>query len=237
MRLIGELAERVRRRERPGHARSEPGVPVGAEPATSTSCIAACSAAGLARPGAGTLADVTSCPGAESCKLAVTQSRGLGRLLGRTARTSGRIWSAMCPGSTSRSAAVRTAAASITSRASASRAACARSAAGRRRTTSSWWAAATADGNHDFGRHAATMPARRCDEALERLVQLYRDQQRRRRNRRWGSSGASKSATVKSRARGSRQARRRTRRLPNDFIDLAEDHAFDPEVQEGECSA
>src|SRR4029453_6530546 len=38
-------------------------------------------AAGLSRSGAGTLSDVTSCPGAESCKLAVTQSRGLGRLL------------------------------------------------------------------------------------------------------------------------------------------------------------
>ena len=38
-------------------------------------------AAGFARPGAGTLSDVTSCPGAESCKLAVTQSRGLGRVL------------------------------------------------------------------------------------------------------------------------------------------------------------
>ena len=38
-------------------------------------------AAGLARAGAGTLSDVTSCPGAESCKLAVTQSRGLGRVL------------------------------------------------------------------------------------------------------------------------------------------------------------
>jgi sulfite reductase (NADPH) hemoprotein beta-component len=38
-------------------------------------------AAGLATPGAGTVADVTSCPGAESCRLAVTQSRGLGRLL------------------------------------------------------------------------------------------------------------------------------------------------------------
>ena len=31
---------------------------------------------------ANTVADVTSCPGAESCRLAVTQSRGLGRLLG-----------------------------------------------------------------------------------------------------------------------------------------------------------
>ncbi len=39
-------------------------------------------AAGLGRADASSLADVTSCPGAESCKLAVTQSRGLGRLLG-----------------------------------------------------------------------------------------------------------------------------------------------------------
>ena len=39
-------------------------------------------AAGLGRAGAGTIADVTSCPGAEACRLAVTQSRGLGRLLG-----------------------------------------------------------------------------------------------------------------------------------------------------------
>ena len=34
--------------------------------------------AGLAKPGANTLADVVSCPGASSCKLAVTASRGLG---------------------------------------------------------------------------------------------------------------------------------------------------------------
>ena len=33
-------------------------------------------AAGMGLPDAGTIADVTSCPGAESCKLAVTQSRG-----------------------------------------------------------------------------------------------------------------------------------------------------------------
>ena len=39
-------------------------------------------ASGLALPDAGTIADVTSCPGAESCRLAVTQSRGLGRMLG-----------------------------------------------------------------------------------------------------------------------------------------------------------
>jgi sulfite reductase beta subunit-like hemoprotein len=38
-------------------------------------------AAGLAQPGAEGLTDVVSCPGAESCRLAVTHSRGLGRLL------------------------------------------------------------------------------------------------------------------------------------------------------------
>src|SRR5262252_6747786 len=38
-------------------------------------------AAGLGLSEAGTVADVASCPGAESCRLAVTQSRGLGRLL------------------------------------------------------------------------------------------------------------------------------------------------------------
>jgi sulfite reductase beta subunit-like hemoprotein len=43
-------------------------------------------AAGLGREGANTLSDVTSCPGAEACKLAVTQSRGLGTLLGETLR-------------------------------------------------------------------------------------------------------------------------------------------------------
>ena len=61
---------------------------------TRTSCSAGCrsltsrplyehlAAAGLSLPDAGTIADVTSCPGAESCRLAVTQSRGLGKLLG-----------------------------------------------------------------------------------------------------------------------------------------------------------
>ena len=38
-------------------------------------------AADLAAPDALTLSDVVSCPGAESCRLAVTQSRGLGRAL------------------------------------------------------------------------------------------------------------------------------------------------------------
>jgi sulfite reductase beta subunit-like hemoprotein len=39
-------------------------------------------AAGLDRTGAGTIIDVTSCPGATSCQLAVTTSRGAAKLLG-----------------------------------------------------------------------------------------------------------------------------------------------------------
>lgn len=42
---------------------------------------AALAAAGLAADGANTLRDVTSCPGADSCNLAVTTSRGLGRAI------------------------------------------------------------------------------------------------------------------------------------------------------------
>ncbi|MCS6902325.1 MAG: nitrite/sulfite reductase, partial [Myxococcales bacterium] len=42
---------------------------------------AALVAAGLAADGAGTLRDITSCPGADSCNLAVTTSRGLGRAI------------------------------------------------------------------------------------------------------------------------------------------------------------
>src|SRR5262249_10581641 len=38
-------------------------------------------AASLGLAEASTIADVASCPGAESCRLAVTQSRGLGRVL------------------------------------------------------------------------------------------------------------------------------------------------------------
>ena len=43
---------------------------------------AALNDAGLSEDGAGTVSDVTSCPGAFSCRLAVTQSRGMARELG-----------------------------------------------------------------------------------------------------------------------------------------------------------
>jgi sulfite reductase (NADPH) hemoprotein beta-component len=191
-------------------------------------------AAGLGRAGASTLADVTSCPGAESCKLAVTQSRGLGRLLteylqdqdllvrdvpGLNIKISG------CPNGCGQHHV-----AGIGFQGSL------RKVGGR--PAPHYFVmvgGGTADGMTTFGRHVATIPARRCDQALQRLVSLFRDQ------RDPGESALSffrrvEIATVKSALRdleglGPEQA------SPDDFVDLAEETAFDPTIQEGECSA
>ena len=93
-------------------------------------------AAGLATAGASTIADVTSCPGAESCKLAVTQSRGLGRSLTDTLAQRPDLTALAARRLDQDQRLSRTAAASITSRRWASRAACARSMAAPCRSTS-----------------------------------------------------------------------------------------------------
>ena len=122
MRLIGELSAAYRRRHRPRDDGPESGVPLGPNQRR-RAVLQEPGGGGPGAAGRRHAADVTSCPGAESCKLAVTQSRGLGRVLARppagapgSRRRARRAW-------TSRSAAARTAAASTTSPASASRAA------------------------------------------------------------------------------------------------------------------
>ena len=86
MRILGDLARGVRRRHRAHHAGPEPGVPLGAAARSADALYARLAAAGLGAAGAPARSrDVTSCPGAESCKLAVTQSRGLARA-GRASR-------------------------------------------------------------------------------------------------------------------------------------------------------
>lgn len=60
-------------------------VPAPAVPAL----FSALGALDLAEGGAGTFADVVSCPGADTCALAVTASRGMGRLLGDHLRSRG----------------------------------------------------------------------------------------------------------------------------------------------------
>jgi sulfite reductase (NADPH) hemoprotein beta-component len=50
---------------------------------------AALAAAGLARDGAGSAADVVACPGADACRLAVTRTRGISRLVEEQVRSVG----------------------------------------------------------------------------------------------------------------------------------------------------
>ena len=71
----------VRRRDDAADRRSERAVSLGEDASRSSRSISGWPRRGSAAPDAGTLGDVVSCPGAESCRLAVTQSRGLGRVL------------------------------------------------------------------------------------------------------------------------------------------------------------
>jgi sulfite reductase (NADPH) hemoprotein beta-component len=192
------------------------------------------SAAGLGLADAGTIADVTSCPGAESCKLAVTQSRGLGKLLGDHLREHPelvdrapdlQIKISGCPNGCGRHHI-----AGLGFQGSV------RKVAGKPVPQYFVMVGGGAEGDGvRFGRLAAKIPARRMTEALERLLDLYVA------DRRAGETattffGRIDVARVKSvlsdlehLAPGSTVA--------DDFIDLAETAEFKPEIQEGECSA
>ena len=190
-------------------------------------------AAGLSRGGASTLADVTSCPGAESCKLAVTQSRGLGRLLSDQLHERPDLVNAVpgldikisgCPNGCGQHHI-----AGIGFQGSL------RKVGGR--PAPHYFVMIGGGAGDDvttFGRHVATVPARRSFEALERLIELYR------------SEGTSESPLtffrrveipkVKAVLAGLEKLTPEAA-TDTDFIDLAEDHAFNPEVMDGECSA
>jgi sulfite reductase beta subunit-like hemoprotein len=191
-------------------------------------------AAGLSRAGASTVADVTSCPGAESCKLAVTQSRGLGRLLSDTLDSRPDLVSALpgldikisgCPNGCGQHHI-----AGIGFQGSL------RKVGGR---PAPHYFVMIGGGASDevttFGRHVATVPARRSVVALERLVQLYRDE-----------GAPAESPLMFFRRVEVPRVKALLADLEKlapeaaseiDFIDLAEDHAFNPEVMDGECSA
>jgi sulfite reductase (NADPH) hemoprotein beta-component len=92
----------------------------------------------------------------------------------------------------------------------------------------------TADGAQ-FGRLAAKIPARRAPTAVERLVGLYQRQR---------SDGESAMAFFQRAALDDvkgvlvdLEPLALADATPEDFIDLGELAAFNPEVQDGECSA
>jgi sulfite reductase (NADPH) hemoprotein beta-component len=191
-------------------------------------------AAGLAVPDGQSVANVTSCPGAESCKLAVTQSRGLGRLLSDALHERPDLVDAVpglkikmsgCPNGCGQHHI-----AGIGFQGSI------RKLDGRPVPQYFVYVGGgpTADGAQ-FGRLVAKIPARRAPAAVERLVGLYE------RHRSDGESAMTffqraalddvKKVLVDLEPLALADA------SPEDFIDLGELAAFNPEVQDGECSA
>jgi sulfite reductase (ferredoxin) len=194
----------------------------------------ALAAAGFGLAGAGTIADVVSCPGAESCRLAVTQSRGLGRLLGDhlRARTdvadaagAGDIKISGCPNGCGLHHV-----AAIGFQGSIRK-------LGTRAVPQYFvMAGGGADANGAaFGRIVAKIPARRCPEAVDRLVALYQLE----RHEGEGLAAFMRRADLAGlkAALADLETLTEDTAEPSDFIDLAEDKAFAPEVLDGECSA
>jgi sulfite reductase beta subunit-like hemoprotein len=191
-------------------------------------------AAGLAEPHANTIRDITSCPGAESCKLAVTQSRGLGRLLGEHIDQHAALLQdapdavikiSGCPNGCGQHHI-----ATIGFQGSV------RKVDGRAAPQYFVMVGGGPDADSTtFGRLAAKVPARRAPEALDRLVALYRAQR---------SPGEGAPAffrrvdlsAVRAVLQDLEQLSADTAG-PDDFVDLGETRAYEAEIQQGECAA
>jgi sulfite reductase (NADPH) hemoprotein beta-component len=192
-------------------------------------------AAGLAVPGAGTAADVTSCPGAEACRLAVTQSRGLGHVIGEHLRQREDLVDAAgglsikisgCPNGCGQHHV-----AGLGFQGSVKR-------LGDRIVPQYFvmlGGGVDAAGVAHFGRIAAKVPARRISEVVSRLVTLYRAE------READEDAAAffrrlEPSRVKA-LLGDLEALTAEDAVAEDFVDLGEDHEFRVEALEGECSA
>ena len=190
-------------------------------------------AAGLGQPGADTAADVTSCPGAETCKLAVTQSRGLGEALAARVRAANGLMAQAsgldvkvsgCPNGCGQHHI-----AAVGFQGSL------RKIGGR---AAPQYFVTIGGGVHDsgavFGRLVAKVPARRAPIALERLAWFFA------RERAAGETAAAFFARV-DRARvtallADLESLSPETATPDDFVDFAETSPFRPDMQEGECA-
>ncbi len=191
-------------------------------------------AAGLALAGAGTLADVTSCPGAETCRLAVTQSRGLARVLTDAFRDAPELVEAAtdagikisgCPNGCGQHHV-----AAIGFQGSV------RKLAGR--AVPQYFVLVggrVGDERVEFGRLAAKIPARRIGDAVARLVALFRE------DRAPGERAVDFFARIdveRARAVLADLERITPEELgPEDYVDIGDEAEFAPEILEGECSA
>ncbi len=192
------------------------------------------SAAGLGLAHAGTIADVTSCPGAESCRLAVTQSRGLGKELETHLRARPDLIAAApdvvikmsgCPNGCGQHHI-----ANIGFQGSIRKV--------DDRAVPQYFVmvggGVSTEGT-SFGRVAAKIPARRIPQVVERVLDLY---QRAHLPGETASAflGRVELADVKA-ALADLERLDAAAATTEDFIDLGEDHAFAPEVMDGECAS
>ena len=189
---------------------------------------------GLGSPNANTIADVTSCPGAETCRLAVTHSRGLGRVLtedlsqrpdlinianGADIKISG------CPNGCGQHHI-----SSIGFQGSVRR-------LGGKAVPQYFVliGGAVGETGASFGRLVAKVPARRISDVVERLLVLYRD-------RRVDSESAATffqrlSLEDAKKALSDLAYLSKDEADPEYFIDLDQKTEFKPVIMEGECSA
>ena len=190
-------------------------------------------AAGLGLADANTVSDVVSCPGAESCRLAVTQSRGLGSLLGDHLRANPDI-AALAP--------------NLHIKISGCPNGCGQHHIAGLGFQGSIRKVGTKvvpqyfvmlgggvdENGAQFGRISAKVPARRMTQVVDRLLGLYRDEKQ----------GDEKPEAFFRRVEAAKvkallldlETMTPEDALPEDFIDLAEDREFVPEIMEGECA-
>ena len=189
---------------------------------------------GLAEPDPDSIADVSSCPGAESCKLAVTQSRGLADALGERFRAD-RAWVDRAPG--------------LVVRVSGCPNGCGlhhvatigfqgglRKVGGR--AVPQYFVYAGGDASSDparFGRVIGKVPARRIPIVVERLVAKF--EQSRSEGERIADYLARAPIAELSAAIADLVELDEAQAREEDFIDLGETTAFRPETSEGECAA
>jgi sulfite reductase (NADPH) hemoprotein beta-component len=191
-------------------------------------------AAGLGRPDAGTIADVTSCPGAESCKLAVTQSRGLGREMVNFLEARPDLV-AIAPEATIKVSGCPNGCGQHHIAALGFQGAVRRLGDRVAPQYHLMLGGGLESDGAVFGRRLAKVPARRATAVLERLLGWYKAE------RRGSESLAEFLRRVDAKEVEARLADLTRMTLadatPEDFIDIGEDHAYKVETGEGECAA
>ncbi len=190
-------------------------------------------AAGLGLGGADTVSDVTSCPGAESCKLAVTQSRGLGKTLELHLREDSTVSDRApridvkvsgCPNGCGQHHI-----AGIGFQGSLRK-------VGDQPVPQYFVmvGGGVSNASARFGKVIAKVPARRCTTALDRLLALYAAE---RRPDESGEAFFQRAEIPRLKALlADLEVMTPETATPDDFIDLAETHAFKPETMDGECA-